>query len=415
MSGEGLSHAEIGERQHSDRADRRRRHGPGRCPHGDESPRRQAGRAPAISTTAGSPRTREVWGDKIFTTRDYREILDRKDVDAVIIATPDHWHGRISMDAMNAGKDVYCEKPMVQKIERRQAGDRSAEEDRPHPADRQSSMRARVVFQKAAETAEAGRDRRAEHGGSASRPQHGHRRMAVLAFRPMPRRRTSIGTASWATLPSGRLNRSASSAGATTGITAPASRATCIVHLLTGLHVVTGSLGPNRIYASGGIRFWKDGRDVPDVMLATMDYPKTAAHPEFTLMLRVNFASGLAQESFGVKFIGSEGVMERGLRPLEFKESAPARVRLLASTNFPQRMHGQLLAEYQKRSSQPVTPESLDPKNETVFEAPRWFSAHREHHRNFYNGVRTRKPFFEDAVFGFRTAGSVPSDEHEHG
>lgn len=62
-------------------------------------------------------RSREVFGKEIFTTRNYQEILDRKDIDAVIIATGDHWHDRISIDAMNKGKHVYCEKPMVHKLE----------------------------------------------------------------------------------------------------------------------------------------------------------------------------------------------------------------------------------------------------------------------------------------------------------
>src|SRR5664279_1494857 len=61
---------------------------------------------------------KEITGNSnLFTTRKYKELLDRKDIDCIIAAVPDHWHKRVVVDACNAGKDIYCEKPMSHKAE----------------------------------------------------------------------------------------------------------------------------------------------------------------------------------------------------------------------------------------------------------------------------------------------------------
>src|SRR2546421_147409 len=53
----------------------------------------------------------------IYTTKDYHELLARTDVDAVVIAAPEHWHRRMVLDALAAGKHIYCEKPLAWSIE----------------------------------------------------------------------------------------------------------------------------------------------------------------------------------------------------------------------------------------------------------------------------------------------------------
>ena len=59
----------------------------------------------------------EVAGPEAVSCSDYREVLDRKDIDAVVIGTPDHWHKQILVDAVRAGKDAYVEKPIMHSIE----------------------------------------------------------------------------------------------------------------------------------------------------------------------------------------------------------------------------------------------------------------------------------------------------------
>jgi predicted dehydrogenase len=63
-----------------------------------------------LGDTAG--RLGKTQGNTLDLVEDYRRILDRKDIDAVLVATPDHWHGPMLLDALAAGKDVYLEKPL---------------------------------------------------------------------------------------------------------------------------------------------------------------------------------------------------------------------------------------------------------------------------------------------------------------
>src|SRR5829696_1761524 len=72
--------------------------------------------------------SKDIAGGKAFTTQDYREVLDRKDVEMVLIAPPDHWHAKIAIDAMRAGKDVYCEKPLTLTIDEGRVFQRVARE-----------------------------------------------------------------------------------------------------------------------------------------------------------------------------------------------------------------------------------------------------------------------------------------------
>lgn len=69
---------------------------------------------PFVDETVAIAKTKQA---NVMGTNDYRKVLERKDIDAVIISTPEHWHGQISVHAMQAGKHVYCEKPLVRYIE----------------------------------------------------------------------------------------------------------------------------------------------------------------------------------------------------------------------------------------------------------------------------------------------------------
>ena len=348
-------------------------------------------------------RAKERWGSQVFTTRDYREILARKDVDAVIIGTPDHWHAQISVDALNAGKDVYCEKPMVQSVSE---GKRVIE-----VANRTgrifqvgSQYVSSAVYQKARDLIQSG-----ALGEINMVEAWLDRNSAIGAWQYSIPPDASPETIDWdrflgkapkRPFEAIRLFRWRNYQDYGTGVAGD-----LFVHLLSGLHFATNSIGPNRVYSSGGLRFWKDGRDVPDVLLALLDYPKTAAHPEFTLALRVDFASGGTTEDFGFRFVGSEGIMTTGMSSLTLvkqpRDAAPG----YRIDTFAKATQERFLREYRERYPPPPAGQPKPAPTEERFVPPQGHNAHLEHHKNFYRALRTRKPFLEDATFGFRAAG----------
>jgi hypothetical protein len=154
--------------------------------------------------------------------------------------------------------------------------------------------------------------------------------------------------------------------------------------------------------ASGGLRYWNDGRDVPDVMLALCDYPRTGGHPAFNLALRVNFAAG-ANESSGFRFIGSEGVMTiSGVVTVAKKQRAKEPGYTIDT--FTKATQEAFLKDY--REKYPENKEVAESSQDT-YAPPSGYSDSVDHFRAFFEGMRSRKPVVEDAVFGFRAAGAA--------
>jgi predicted dehydrogenase len=177
------------------------------------------------------------------------------------------------------------------------------------------------------------------------------------------------------------------------------------VHLITGIHFITGSLGPSRILSSGQLCYWKDGRDVPDVMTTLLDYPATESHPAFQVTLRVNFVSGSGEKSM-TRIIGSEGAMEIGSNGLVLDHSLMAKAPGIGGwdslTSYPQAMQEELKKQYNEKYTE--ADKKRPQKAPIRFTEPQGFDEHVEHFANFFHGVRTGSTVIEDPVFGFRAA-----------
>ncbi|NJB71325.1 putative dehydrogenase [Saonia flava] len=349
-------------------------------------------------------RAKELWGEGLFVTRDYRKILDRKDVDAVIVAVPDHWHKRITIDAMKAGKAVYCEKPMVQNFEEGHEIIK-VQKDTGIICQVGSQGMSSLGNEKAKQLYEDG-----AIGEMVMLDMYNDRYSSEGAWQyPVPPDANPntidfdafLGRAPKVPYDATRFFRWRNYKDYGTGVAGD-----LFVHAFSTLNFILSSDGPNRALSTGGLRYWKDGRDVPDVTLTFYDYPETKTHAAFNASFRVNFIAGSGGGG-GFRLVGTEGEMEVSSNSVKLTRSklgmTPSSYSLIAYTEENQKkiLKAHSLANPENRKSELNI-------GETTYKAPSDYKGgHYDHFYNFFQGIRGKKEIIENPTFGLRAAGAA--------
>ncbi|MGL1887141.1 MAG: Gfo/Idh/MocA family oxidoreductase [Reichenbachiella sp.] len=330
------------------------------------------------------------WGEDVDTCTDYKEVLARKDVDAVIIGTPDHWHKQISIDALNAGKHVYCEKPMVHSV------------DQGHDVINAWKKSGRVFMVGSQGMSSLGNEKAKEllAEGAIGDINYAegfwarHSPSGAWQY-PIPAD-ASEQTVDWKKFTANTKNRPfdplrffrwRNYLDYGTGMSGD-----LFVHLFSSLHFITNSLGPTQVSAMGGLRYWKDGREVPDVLLGMFQYPDSPQHPGFNLSLRCNFVDGTSGSTY-LKIVGSKGSMD-----VKWDEVVLKRNEVSSDDPFEK-------AKMKEAGVEASDRKKMVPPSEFTYKAQDGYKgAHFDHFRNFLTAIRTNGSVSEDPVFGFRAA-----------
>ncbi len=334
--------------------------------------------------------SKKRWGQDLFTTRDYREIINRPDIDAVIAAVPDHWHKQIAVDALGKNKSIYLEKPMVQQLGEGEAviaAQKASKGILQVGSQGMSSLSNEKARQLLADGA-IGKLLYAEGFWARNSPSGAWQ----YAIPPDASEQTLdwdkfLGATAKRPYDPLRFFRWRNYKDYGTGVCGD-----LFVHLFSSLHFITGSMGPTQIMAQGGLRFWKDGRDVPDVMLGMFDYPETPAHSPFTLSLRVNFVDGTSGNTF-LRMVGTGGAMDVGF-------DNEVTVKYQKTWDPLKATQGDFRA-----NPEPDARKDIVPAANIVYRAEQGYKgAHYDHFSNWFRAIRTAGKVIEDPVFGYRAA-----------
>jgi predicted dehydrogenase len=328
------------------------------------------------------------------TTRDYREVVSRKDIDAVIVATSDHWHAPVAIAAMKAGKDVYCEKPMSHTIPEALEMVRAAKETGRLVQVGSQSLSMEST-QKGKQWFDAG-----EIGGVFMVQCSIYRPNAIGAWRyPVPPDASPqtvdwerfLGNAPKRPFDARRFFQFRNWWDYGTGIAGDE-----YVHLLSRVHYVMGVHYPISAVANGGIYKWEGDRDVPDIHNTLYDYGK------FQVQVSANLASNWEGGEI-VRFMGDKGTIElteEGARLLPYN---PVEDYGYPLESWPKDTKDRFIAEHKDDPLADVGTARQQPKREPVA-----FTQQREgtedHFKNLFECVRNRQQPRENVDFGCGTA-----------
>ena len=328
-------------------------------------------------------------------TRDYRSILDRKDVDAVIIATMDHQHRHIFEDACAAGKDVYCEKPMSHTVD-----DGFAMIEAAHKANRivqiGSQRVSSILYAKAKEIYDSGK-----LGEVTAIDAHWDRNSPSGAWvYPIPPDaneknidwNTFLGNAPKRAFDPVRFFRWRCYTDYGEGLAGD-----LFVHLISGMHFITSTnTVAQRAQSSGGLFHFKDGREFPDLIETVYDYPN------FRVSLRCNLNN---EGGEFIAFYGSKGTLLIKDATLTFtpQDTRPS-PEGYSIFGWPKELREQYLKEWEKEHPKPAALASKVNEEGETYANPAGYSDTVDHQANFFHAVRTRKPVTENEIFGNHAA-----------
>src|ERR1700731_399222 len=328
----------------------------------------------------------EIVGKTIPTTRRYKELLDNKEIDCLIAAVPDHWHKQVVVDAVNAGKDIYCEKPMSHSAEDGVAMVAAAKKTG-RIVQIGSQRVSSVICTKAKELLAKGiiGELNLVEGSLGRNDPTG-------AWEYPPPSDLSPENLDWdtwqGTVPKVPFNPNIFARWRCWKEYGTGLAGDLLVHLVSGMNYMLGwNAPPKKAMAIGGIRRWKDGRNMPDVQASLFYYG------DLPVYMRLNQGTEMP-ETYRIQ--GSKGILEvtefgLSFTPQTGKDSGPS----YYDAGFPRAMR----SAYEKQWHAENDPKlGHEPMPETVaFRGPDYDDM-KPHLWTFFEAVRSRNPAGEVAV-----------------